>query len=106
MVAALTALATGQAPTDDNIYVLTNGMQCRPQGDNRNPAVIALDLQKNRATAPNTDDIDADVTLGAMLSPGDDTGRFLATKGATVEGIVVRVKAGSVESCSGGTMPF
>jgi hypothetical protein len=24
MVATLTALATGQAPTDDNIYILTN----------------------------------------------------------------------------------
>jgi hypothetical protein len=77
MVPILTALATGQAHANDNIYILENGTQCRPQGDNRNLAAIALVLKKNRATAPYTDDIDADVTLGAMLSPGDDTGRLL-----------------------------
>ncbi len=99
-VATFAALTMGQSPTDDNVYTLANGTQCRPQGDSSNPSIIALDLQKNRPTAPTADDIDSDVTLAAMLSPGNDMGRFDATRGATVEGIVIRVKAGSVESCN------
>ncbi len=100
IVTALTALVIGQTPTGDNVYTLSNGTMCQPQGDDSNPSIIALDLQKNRPTAPTADDIDLDVTLAAMLSPGDDSSRFDATKGASVEGIVIRVKAGSVESCN------
>ena len=100
MVTALAALVTGQAPTGNNVYTLSNGTKCQPQGNDSNPAIIALDLQKNRPAGPTADDIDPDVTLAAMLAPGDDTSRFDGTKGATVEGIVIRVKTGSVESCN------
>jgi hypothetical protein len=100
IVVTLAALTMGQAPTNDNVYILADGKPCRPQGDSRNPALIALDLQKNRATAPTAADIDPDVTLGAILSPGTDIGRFDATRGATVAGIVIRVKEGSKETCN------
>ena len=100
IVAALAALALGQAPPNDNVYIMADGTPCPLQGDNPKPALVALDLQKNRATAPKADDIDSDVTLGAILSPGTDIGRFDPTKGATIEGIVVRVKQGSKETCN------
>jgi hypothetical protein len=100
LVVAIAALAIGQAPQDGNVYILADGTPCQPKGDNAHASVIALDLQKNRATVPAADDIDGGVTLGAILAPGNDVGRFDASKGATVEGIVVRVKRGSVESCN------
>ncbi len=100
VVTTLAALTVGQTSSSNNVYTLANGMQCRPQGDSSNPSIIALDLQKNRATAPTAAQIDSDVTLGAMLSPGDDTSRFDASQGASVEGIVIRVKSGSIESCN------
>jgi hypothetical protein len=99
-VAALVALAMGQAPPNGNVYIMADGTPCLPQGDNPRPALIALDLQKNRATAPKAEEIDPDVKLGTMLSPGNDIDRFDPTKGATVEGIVVRVKQGSKETCN------
>jgi hypothetical protein len=100
---ALVVLATltiGQAPPNDNIYILVDGSPCRPQGDDPKPSFIALDLQKNRASSPNAADIDHEVTLGAILAPGTDIDRFDATRGATIEGIVVRVKQGSRETCN------
>ena len=100
IVAALATLTMGQAPRDDSVYVLADGTRCPAKGDNSNAALIALDLQKNREIAPGTGEIDREVTLGAMLSPGNDIGRFDSTKGATVEGIAVRVKRGSKETCN------
>ena len=74
--------------------------RCPPQGDDPKPAFVALDLQKNRVNPPGPADIDHDATLAALLAPGTDIDRFDATKGATIEGIVVRVKAGSKETCN------
>jgi hypothetical protein len=99
-VALMATLTIGQAPSNDNVYIMANGSPCRPQGDNSRPALIALDLQKNRVSPPGPAHIDPDVSLGAILSPGNDIDRFDATKGATIEGIVVRVKEGSKESCN------
>ncbi len=96
----LAALTFGQQTGNDNVYTLANGTPCPPQGSNPNPELIALDLQKNRPTGPAAGDIDPDVTLAAILAPGNDMGRFDATKGATIEGIVIRVKSGSAESCN------
>ena len=100
LVMAVAVLAIGRPPQDDNVYILADGTPCKPEGSSSNPAVIALDLQKNRATVPTAEAIDPDVTLAAMLSPGNDVGRFDATKGAIVEGIVIRVKEGSIETCN------
>jgi hypothetical protein len=100
VVAALAALAMGQAPATDNLYIMSDGTACPAKGDNPRMALIVLDLQKNRATAPSAAEIDPDATLAAILSPGTDIGRFDPTRGATVEGIVIRVKQGSKESCN------
>ena len=99
-VVILATLTIGQAPPGDNIYTLADGSKCQPQGDDSRPALIALDLQKNRPNSPKPEDVDSDVTLGAILSPGNDIDRFDATRAATIEGIVVRVKEGSKESCN------
>jgi hypothetical protein len=96
----IAALAIGQTPQSDNVYILSDGTPCPEKGSSPNPTFIALDIQKNRATAPADDSIDPDVTLAAVLSPGNDIGRFDPTKGATLEGIVVRVKEGSIETCN------
>jgi hypothetical protein len=100
VVAAIAALAMGQAPATDNPYIMSDGRACSAKGDNPRLELVTLDLQKNRATAPRADEIDPDVTLAAILSPGTDIGRFDPTRGATVEGIVIRVKQGSKESCN------
>jgi hypothetical protein len=99
-VVVLAALTLGQAPPSDNVYIMADGSPCRPQGDNPKPELIALDLEKNRANPPNPADIDSDVTLASILSPGTDIDRFDATKAATIAGIVVRVKEGSKETCN------
>ena len=99
-LAVLAALTIGQAPPNGNVYILVDGSRCPPQGDDPKPAFVALDLQKNRVNPPGPGDIDHDATLAALLAPGTDIDRFDATKGATIEGIVVRVKAGSKETCN------
>jgi hypothetical protein len=100
LVVMIAALVIGQPAQDSNVYILADGKPCPQQGDSSSASVIALDVQKNRATVPTAGDIDRDVTLGAMLAPGDDINRFDGNKGATVLGIVVRVKEGSVETCN------
>ena len=99
IVTALAALVIGQAP-NDNVFIMADGTKCPPEGDNPRPALIALDLLKNRPIGPKAGEIDHDVTLGTILSPGTDIGRFDPTRGAIVEGIVIRVKQGSKESCN------
>jgi len=45
-------------------------------------------------------DFDQRVTLAALLAPGDDQARWSASRAATVEGYVVAVKEGSIESAN------
>jgi hypothetical protein len=100
IVILLAALVTRQSPQDGNVYVTADGKRCPPQGDDAKPAIIALDVQKNRVDPPAPAQVDADASLAAILAPGNDVGRFDPTKGATITGIVVRVKEGSSESCN------
>lgn len=100
LVVMIAALFFGQPAQDSNVYILADGKPCPEQGDSSRASVIALDVQKNRATVPAAGEIDGEVTLAAMLAPGNDIDRFDGTKGATVFGIVVRVKEGSVETCN------
>lgn len=57
----------------------------------------ALDRAKDRAVAPDDAHIDRSVTLDAMLAPGDDRHRFVAGRGAEIDGWVVGVQVGGVE---------
>lgn len=71
---------------------------CPTQGDAKKPSVRALNALKRRMTSPAATDMDTQVTMAAMLAPGDDTGRFDPKKGAILEGYVADVKVGGVES--------
>lgn len=71
---------------------------CPVEGDAKLPQVRALNPLKRRMTAPAATDMDNQVTLAAMVAPGDDTSRFDVKKGATIEGYVADIKVGGVES--------
>src|SRR5215468_5397039 len=58
------------------------------------PTVIRL---KNRIGMPQEADFDNQVTLAALLQPGDDRGRWSEARAAAVEGYVVGVQEGSIE---------
>jgi hypothetical protein len=58
----------------------------------------AFNRLKNRAEPPRADDFDGRVTLAELLRPGEDRVRWSASRAAAVEGYVVAVRAGGVES--------
>jgi hypothetical protein len=98
VVSSLLALGAGLASQDT--FKNSDGTPCGPEGDAKNDRLKALNKDKNRFTSPSVDDIDTDVTLAAMLSPGEDEGRFDQTKAARIVGFVVKVKSGGAESCN------
>lgn len=71
---------------------------CPVAGDAKNAAVRELNPLKRRMTTPSPAELDSQVTLAAMVAPGDDTNRFYAGRGATIVGYVADVKVGGVES--------
>ena len=104
-LAAALALFAGQAP-DEN-YTLTTGKSCGPEGSTSKPDVKTLNRQKNRFQAPTVDDIDTDVSLAAMLAPGEDQNRFDPARAARIVGFVVDAKPGRKETCNcGATDPI
>jgi hypothetical protein len=68
-----------------------------PNGPNV-AALRLLNQQKNRWHAPLDADIDATFTVGALLQPGNDDTRFNDSKASEVEGWVVNVRVGGVET--------
>lgn len=74
---------------------------CPPEGCATSACGQALNRLKNRTNAPAAQDIDTSVTVQAMIAPGDDQNRFDSSRGATVEGYVVKVyHGGCAESCN------
>lgn len=61
-------------------------------------SLIALNLAKNRRTAPHASDIDSTFTLANLLKPGADDRRFNGRNAGELEGFVVAVKLGGVET--------
>jgi uncharacterized protein YraI len=68
-----------------------------PNGSNV-AALRLLNEKKNRWHAPTDADVDPSFTLDALLHPGADDGRFDDSKAANLEGWVVDVKVGGVET--------
>jgi hypothetical protein len=66
---------------------------CLPQG-------IAFSASKRSLTLPREADFDGQVTLAGLLRPGDDRGRWSTSRAAAVEGYVIEVRAGGVESAN------
>lgn len=71
---------------------------CGMEGDAKDQIAKDLNLLKNRYAFPTGADMDKSVTLQRMLKSGPDTGRFDKTKAATIQGYVVDVLPGGVES--------
>src|SRR5579863_76412 len=87
------------APGD---YTLEDGTLCPLIGTAKSVAAKDLNRHKNRSISPTEEDIDPQVTLAAMLSPGDDTDRFDEERGAKITGFVIDVKKGGKETCNCG----
>ena len=80
------------------LFVSQDLQACSPEGDAKVPAVKAANVLKNRHPAPSAADFDHGVTLGALLAPGEDSGRWSNDRAATIVGYVVGVKAGGIET--------
>ena len=81
-------------------YRQSSGNLCGMEGDAKSQSGKTLDRNKNRYVPPEAGDIDPVVTLDAMLTPGDDEGRFDETKVAMITGFVIDVKVGGTETCN------
>ncbi len=98
LVVTAAVLVAGAAAQD--VYTLSDGTPCPLAGSAKGDAVKALNRDKNRFTSPQAGDVDTSVTLAAMLSPGDDEGRFDGTRAARVVGFVIDVHLGGKETCN------
>jgi hypothetical protein len=99
---AAVALALAD-PASENFYVLQTGKKCPPEGTGSSLKSKKINREKNRHTHPKLADIDEDISLAAMLAPGDDGNRFSSDKAARITGLVLRViPGGSGESCNCG----
>ncbi len=83
-------------PPDTPVEVY-NG--CPMEGNAKSARGQAVNRLKNRYTSPN---INAAITLAAILQPGDDENRWQESEGATITGYVVRAFRGSVETVNCG----
>ena len=95
LLGAVATLPVARATVADDAQILAN---CPAVGDAKGTNVRALNTLKRRMTVPTPGDIDPNVTLRAMVAPGDDTTRWDEKRGATIEGYVADVKVGGVES--------
>lgn len=71
-----------------------------PQGCAFSARVRKFDRLKNRATLPQAADFDTHVTLAALIQPGDDHARWSEARAAVVEGYVVDIFGGAIESAN------
>ena len=55
---------------------------------------------KNRTELPGTRDFDPEVSLEALLQPGEDRGRWSESRAGGIEGYVVEVVRGGVEAAN------
>lgn len=71
---------------------------CPQQGCALTAEKRAFVMLKNRETQPTASDFDRLVSLDALLASGDDASRWSESRAGAVEGYVVRVEVGGVES--------
>jgi hypothetical protein len=97
-------LTLGVARLAQDLSTITlNGQDCGPDGTARSEAGKELNRLKNRYNIPKEEDIDPEVSLAAMLAPGNDINRFDAKKAARIQAIVVNVLVGgNRETCNCG----
>jgi hypothetical protein len=71
---------------------------CPEEGEAISRRVRALNRLENRGATPTGADLDPDVTLDALLAPGDDRGRWDERRAARIVGYVRAVQVGGVET--------
>jgi len=96
------ALVLCTSALGQEVITFSDGSKCGMEGTAKRDNVKAVNGLKNRYTPPTDADIDPDVTLAAMLAPGDDIDRFDWSKAATITGFVIDVKPGGNETCNCG----
>jgi hypothetical protein len=90
-------------PRQDLSTITLNGQDCGPDGTATSEAGKALNRLKNRYQLPGADSIDPEVSVAALLAPGNDISRFDAKKAARIQALVVNVLAGGDrETCNCG----
>ena len=72
-----------------------------PKGIALTSGTRALNGLKNRTALPRAADFDERVTLAELLRTGDDRERWSVSSAAAIEGYVIRVWEGGVESANG-----
>src|SRR5262249_9968875 len=99
-MAPVAALLLVSSPGDLDVISL-NGRDCGLEGKPGGSAgQKELNRLKNRYDVPGESDIDGDISLPALLAPGNDFKRFDPRKSARISGLVIDVKMGGVESCN------
>ena len=73
-------------------------LNCPLQGDAKQELAKELNPYKNRDDAPLIEQVNRNATLSALLAPGDDLHRWSREDGAILEGVVINVKPGGIES--------
>jgi len=71
---------------------------CPLEGDAKTSSLKSLNELKNRTTPPTENQINSDITLAAVLAPGNDISRWSSSQGAVVTGYVIDVKPGGPET--------
>ena len=71
-----------------------------PNGISFTARMRAINRLKNRTLLPRPTDFDERVTRDALLRPGDDRARWSEATAGRLEGYVVAVMAGSIESAN------
>jgi hypothetical protein len=79
------------------VSVIALDRYCPPSGLALTSARRAVHRLKNRTSLPQSNDFDPQVTLQAMLQPGDDEKRWNQARAARIEGYVVSVGRAGVE---------
>lgn len=88
-------------PPDDYTSILINGEACGPHGNARESGrEYQSNVFKNRFDFPRANDFDASIDLDKMAAATEDEQGFSPEKAVEIEGYVVAVKPGGVETCN------
>jgi hypothetical protein len=71
---------------------------CPVEGDAKDAEARQLNPLKRRMTTPKSSDVDAKVSLSAILAPGEDSNRWDTHRAGVISGYVTDVKVGGIES--------
>jgi hypothetical protein len=82
------------------VIVILLQLNLLPYGISFTGRMHTLNKLKNRTTLPQQPDFDSQVTLENLLQSGDDHERWSANSAARLEGYVVAVRDGSIESAN------